>query len=107
MTPKIRQKSKDFQPLSAALTALIARLGDLLPIVGGAVYFPEFRFSNSIQSVAQHFVPVSAMTTLRALPPAAQHQPHFYSSHLAISRVSRTSILCAPRILPPRYPSLW
>jgi hypothetical protein len=24
---------------------------DLLPIVGGAVYFPEFRFSNSIKSV--------------------------------------------------------
>jgi len=57
MTPKIRQKSKDFQPLSAALTALIARLGDLLPIVGGAVYFPEFRFSNSIKSVAPGLCP--------------------------------------------------
>ena len=28
---------------------------------------------------------------------AARHQPHFYSSHLAISRVSRTSILYALR----------
>ena len=27
------------------------------------------------------------MTALRALPPAARHQPHSYSSHLAISRV--------------------
>ena len=57
MTPKIRQKSKDFQPLSAALTALIARLVDPLPIVGGAVCFPEFRFSNSIKSLAPALCP--------------------------------------------------
>ena len=37
------------------------------------------------------------MTILRALPPAARHQPHSYSSHLAISRVPRTSILYALR----------
>jgi hypothetical protein len=37
------------------------------------------------------------MTTLRALPPAARHQPHSYSSHLAISRFPRRSIICALR----------
>ena len=37
------------------------------------------------------------MTALRASPPAARHQPNFYSSHLAISRVPRRSILCALR----------
>jgi hypothetical protein len=58
---RLKELAGEYPGLSAALTALIARLGDLLPIVGGAVYFPEFRFSNSIQSVAQHFVPVSAM----------------------------------------------
>ena len=93
----LKELAGEYPDLSAALTALIARLVDLLPIVGGAVYFPEFRFSKSIKSAAQPFVPVSAMTALRALPPAARHQPHFYSSHLAISRVSRTSILYALR----------
>ena len=30
---------------------------DLLPIVRGAVYFPEFKFSNSIKSVAPALCP--------------------------------------------------
>jgi hypothetical protein len=47
----------EYPDLSSALTALIALLVDLLPIVGGAVYFPEFRFSNSIKSVAQGLCP--------------------------------------------------
>ena len=47
----------EYPDLSAALTALIARLVDPLPIVGGAVYFPEFRFSNSIKSVAPALCP--------------------------------------------------
>ena len=91
------QLAGEYPDLSASLDALIARLVNPLPFVGGAVYFPEFRFSNSIKSVAKRLVPISAMTALRALPPAARHQPHFYSSHLAISRVSRTSILYALR----------
>ncbi len=94
---RLKELAGEYPDLSASLTALIARLVDPLPFVGGAVYFPEFRFSNSIQSVAQHFVSVSAMTTLRALPPAARHQPHSCSSHLVISRVPRTSILYALR----------
>jgi hypothetical protein len=32
-------------------------LADLLPIVRGAVYFPEFWFSNSIKSVAPALCP--------------------------------------------------
>jgi hypothetical protein len=47
----------EYPDLSAALTALIARLVDPLPIVGGAVYFPEFRFSNLIKSVAPALCP--------------------------------------------------
>jgi hypothetical protein len=46
----------EYPDLSAALTALI-RLVDLLPLVGGAVYFPGFRFSNSIKSVAPGLCP--------------------------------------------------
>jgi Domain of unknown function(DUF2779) len=94
---RLKEMAGEYPDLSAALTALITRLVELLPIVGGAVYFPEFRFRNSIKSVAQRFVPVSAMTTLRASPPAARHQPHSYSSHLAISRFPRRSIICALR----------
>jgi len=94
---KLKELAGEYPDLSASLHALIARLVDPLPILGGAVYFPEFRFSNAIKSVAPALCPVSAMTTLRALPPAALHQLHSYSSHLVISRFPRTSILCALR----------
>jgi len=47
----------EFPDLSASLDALIARLVDLLPIVRGAVYFPELRFSNTIKSVAPALCP--------------------------------------------------
>jgi hypothetical protein len=56
---RLKELAGEYPDLGASLDAL--RLVDPLPFVGGAVYFPEFRFSNSIQSVAQHFVPVSAM----------------------------------------------
>jgi hypothetical protein len=51
------QLAGEYPDLSASLDALIARLVDPLPIVGGAVYFPEFRFSNSIKSVAPALCP--------------------------------------------------
>ncbi len=54
---RVKELVGEYPDLSAALTALIARLVDLLPIVGGAVYFPEFRFSNSIKSVAPALCP--------------------------------------------------
>ncbi len=45
----------EYPYLGASLDAL--RLVDPLPFVGGAVYFPEFRFSNSIKSVAPTLCP--------------------------------------------------
>ena len=47
----------EFPDLSVALNGVIARLADLLPIVRSAVYLPEFRFSNSIKSVAPALCP--------------------------------------------------
>jgi Domain of unknown function(DUF2779) len=54
---RLKQLAGEFPDLSESLNALIARLVDLLPIVRGAVYFPEFRFSNSIKSVAPALCP--------------------------------------------------
>jgi hypothetical protein len=41
----------------ASLYAIVSRLVDLLPIVRGAVYFPEFNFTNSIKFVAPALCP--------------------------------------------------
>ena len=49
---RLKELAGQFPDLRVALDAIIARLLDLLPIVRGAVYFPEFRFSNSIKAVA-------------------------------------------------------
>jgi hypothetical protein len=54
---RLKQLAGEFPDLSESLNALIARLVDLLPIVRGAVYFPEFRFSNSIKSVGPALCP--------------------------------------------------
>jgi hypothetical protein len=54
---RLKELAGEYPYLSASLDALIARLVDPLPIVGGAVYFPEFRFSNSIKSVAPALCP--------------------------------------------------
>jgi predicted RecB family nuclease len=54
---RLKELAGEFPDLSASLNALIARLVDLLPIVRGAVYLPEFRFSNSIKSVAPALCP--------------------------------------------------
>jgi hypothetical protein len=54
---RLKELAANFPDLSTALNALIARLADLLPIVRSAVYFPEFRFSNSIKSVAPALCP--------------------------------------------------
>jgi Domain of unknown function(DUF2779) len=54
---RLEELAGEFPDLSAALNALIARLVDLLPIVRGAVYLPEFQFSNSIKSVAPALCP--------------------------------------------------
>ena len=49
---RLRELAEAFPELRASLDAIIARLVDLLPIVRGAVYFPEFGYSYSIKSVA-------------------------------------------------------
>ena len=54
---RLKELAGEYPDLSASLDALIARLVDPLPFVGGAVYFPEFRFSNSIKSVAPALCP--------------------------------------------------
>ncbi len=54
---RLSELAARFPDLRAALCAIIARLVDLLPIVRGAVYFPEFWFSNSIKSVAPALSP--------------------------------------------------
>lgn len=54
---RLRELASEFPDLGAALEAIIARLVDLLPIVRGAVYLPEFRFSYSIKSVAPAVCP--------------------------------------------------
>jgi hypothetical protein len=54
---RLKELAGQFPHLSAGLNAVAARLVDLLPIVRGAVYHPEFRFSNSIKSVAPALCP--------------------------------------------------
>lgn len=54
---RLSELAAQFSDLRMPITAIIARLVDLLPIVRGAVYFPEFWFSNSIKSVAPALCP--------------------------------------------------
>ncbi|MET4481604.1 DUF2779 domain-containing protein [Bradyrhizobium sp. F1.13.3] len=54
---RLKELAADFPDLNTALNTAISRLADLLPIVRSAVYFPEFRFSNSIKSVAPALCP--------------------------------------------------
>jgi hypothetical protein len=54
---RLNELATDFPDLSSALKALIARLADLLPIVRKTIYFSEFRFNNSIKSVAPALCP--------------------------------------------------
>lgn len=54
---RLNELARDFLDLRTALSGIIDRLADLLPIVRKAVYFAKFRFSNSIKSVAPAFCP--------------------------------------------------
>lgn len=54
---RLSELAAQFPDLRPALIAIIGRLADLLPIVRGGVYFPEFWFSNSIKSVAPALCP--------------------------------------------------
>ena len=54
---RLNELARKFPDLAASLNAIVLRLADLLPIVRGAVYLPEFWFSNSIKSVAPALSP--------------------------------------------------
>ena len=54
---RLKALAGQFPELRVSLDAIIARLVDLLPIVRGGVYLPEFGFSNSIKSVAPALCP--------------------------------------------------
>ncbi len=54
---QLRALVAHFPDLSEPIEAIIRSLADLLPIVRGAVYFPEFGFSNSIKAVAPALSP--------------------------------------------------
>ncbi|MGC8469349.1 MAG: DUF2779 domain-containing protein, partial [Acetobacteraceae bacterium] len=49
---QLKALAAQFPDLAGPITAIINRLADLLPVVRGAVYFPDFSFSNSIKAVA-------------------------------------------------------
>ena len=54
---QLRQLALLFPDLAVEIDAIIDRLADLLPVVRGAVYFPEFGYSNSIKAVAPALSP--------------------------------------------------
>jgi hypothetical protein len=54
---RLNELAREFPDLAASLNAIVIRLADLLPIVRGAAYLPEFWFSNSIKSVAPALSP--------------------------------------------------
>ena len=46
-----------FEDLRTPIEAVISRLKDLLPVVRGAIYHPDFQFSNSIKAVGPALCP--------------------------------------------------
>jgi predicted RecB family nuclease len=54
---RLKELAIAFADLRDSLIAIIGRLVDLLPIVRGAVYFPDVGFSNSIKSVGPAICP--------------------------------------------------
>ena len=102
---KLKELAGEYPDLSAAFTALIAGLVDLLSIVDGAVYVPEFQFSNSIKSVAPALCPGFGYDDLEGVAAGGAASAAFLqlaTGYLTISRGRRSSALCAPRILRPR-----
>jgi hypothetical protein len=54
---RLKELAAQFSDLAPQLNSVINRLADLLPIVRGAVYHPDFEFSNSIKMVAPALAP--------------------------------------------------
>lgn len=53
----LKRLAAQFPDMAPELNKLISRLADLLPIVRGAIYHPDFQFSNSIKKVAPALSP--------------------------------------------------
>jgi hypothetical protein len=53
----LKRLTQQLPDIAPQLNGLIARLADLLPIVRGAIYHPDFKFSNSIKTVAPALSP--------------------------------------------------
>ncbi len=49
---QLKALARQFPDLAAPIITIVHRLADLLPVVRGAVYLPEFSFSNSSKAVA-------------------------------------------------------
>lgn len=54
---RLRELARQMPDLAPSLEAIIGRLADLLQVVRGAVYLPEFGGSNSIKTVAPALAP--------------------------------------------------
>jgi hypothetical protein len=54
---QLKALARKFPDLSVRLDSVLARLADLLPIVRGAVYLPDFGFTKSLKSVAPALCP--------------------------------------------------
>ena len=54
---RLKELASQFPELRPPIEVVISRLRDLLAIVRGAVYYPEFRFSNSIKTIAPALAP--------------------------------------------------
>ena len=54
---QLRELARQMPDLAHSLEAIIGRLADLLPVVRGAIYLPEFGFSYSVKAVAPALAP--------------------------------------------------
>ena len=97
---RLRELAGEFPDLRASLNAIIARLVDLLPIVRGAVYFPEFGFSNSIKSVAPALCPGFGYDDLEDIADGAAASAAFLQLASGCLSLPRKPIGCGPRFSP-------
>jgi len=54
---RLNELAAEFPDLRDALTAIIGRLADLLPVARSAIYFPAAGYSNSLKSVEPALCP--------------------------------------------------
>jgi Domain of unknown function(DUF2779) len=54
---RLTELAKIFPDLAMSIRGVVGRLADLLPVVRGCVYHPDFDFSNSIKAAAPALCP--------------------------------------------------